>query len=106
LIVGGQSPPAFRRAVRRANGWYGFAMPPEAVAKCIDGLERAAADTDRAPSLGELEITVTPPPGPVDADTVDQYRQLGVARLVMLPRARDVEGIIQLVTNTAEAHHG
>ncbi len=106
LIVGGQSPPAFRRAVHRANGWYGFAMQPEAVARCIDGLGRAAAETDRAPSLGEIEITVTPPPGPVDADTVDQYRQLGVARLVMLPRSRDVEGIIQLVTDTAEAHLG
>ena len=40
LIVGGQSPPAFRRAVRRANGWYGFAMSPDAVATCINGLER------------------------------------------------------------------
>ena len=106
LIVGGQSPPALRRAVRRANGWYGFAMPPDAVAKCIDGLDRAAAEIDRAPELGELELTVTPPPGPVDADTVDKYRQLGVARLVMLPRARDVEGIIQFVTDTAEAHQG
>ncbi len=106
LIVGGQSPPAFRRAVHRANEWYGFAMQPEAVARCIDGLGRAAAETDRAPSLGEIKITVTPPPGPVDADTVDQYRQLGVARLVMLPRSRDVEGIIQLVTDTAEAHLG
>ena len=88
--------------MHRANGWYGFAMPPEAVARCIVGLERAAAESDRAASLGELEITVTPPPGTVDADTVDQYRQLGVARLVMLPRSRDVEGIIQLVTDTAE----
>jgi hypothetical protein len=79
-------------------------MPPDTVARCIVGLERAAAETDRAPELGELELTVTPPPGPVDADTVDKYRQLGVARLVMLPRARDVEGIIQFVTDTAEAH--
>jgi alkanesulfonate monooxygenase SsuD/methylene tetrahydromethanopterin reductase-like flavin-dependent oxidoreductase (luciferase family) len=106
LIVGGQSPPAFRRAVHRANGWYGFAMQPDAVAQCIDGLERAAGETDRALALGQLELTVTPPPGPVDADMVDKYRQLGVARLVMLPRARDVDGIIHLVTDTAEAHHG
>jgi hypothetical protein len=74
------------------------------VARCVVGLERAAAETDRAPGLGELELTVTPPPGPVDADTVDKYRQLGVARLVMLPRTRDVEGIIRFVTDTAEAH--
>ena len=76
------------------------------MARCVVGLERAAAETDRAPELGELELTVTPPPGPVDADAVDQYRQLGVARLVMLPRAREVESIIQFVTDTAEAHQG
>ena len=105
LIVGGQSPPAFRRAVHRANGWYGFAMTPHAVARCVDGLERAATGTDRSPDLGPLELTVTPPPGPLDADTVDRYRQLGVARLVMLPRSRDLGGIIQLITDTAEAHH-
>jgi probable F420-dependent oxidoreductase len=104
LIVGGQSPPAFRRAVHRANGWYGFAMPPEAATRCVSGLERATADTDRSPHLGPLELTVTPPPGPVDAGTVDRYRQLGVARLVMLPAARDVDGIIELVNQTAAAH--
>ncbi len=80
-------------------------MAPDAVARCVEGLSRAAAEADRSPGLGQLELTVTPPPGPVDADTVDRYRQLGVARLVMLPRARDVNGIIQLVTETAEAHH-
>jgi probable F420-dependent oxidoreductase len=104
LIVGGQSPPAFRRSVRCANGWYGFAMPPDAVATCLDGLRRAAAEVERPAALGELELTVTPPPGPVDADTVDKYRQLGVARLVLLPRARDVESIIQFVTDAADAH--
>ncbi len=106
LIVGGRSAPAFRRTVRRANGWYGFALSPEAVATCVAGLERAATDVDRPAELGELELTVTPPPGPVDADTVDRYRQLGVARLVMLPRANDVESIIQFVNETAETHLG
>jgi len=33
-------------------------------------------------------------------------RHLSVARLVMLPRARDVDSIIQFVTDTAEAHQG
>ena len=104
LIVGGQSAPALRRAVRRANGWYGFAMAPDAVARCVEGLRRARAETDRPASLGELELTVTPPPGPVDAATVDQYRQLGVTRLVMLPRVRDADDIIRFVDETAEAH--
>jgi probable F420-dependent oxidoreductase len=106
LIVGGHSAPAFRRAVRRANGWYGFALAPDAVARCIEGLERAAAEVDRSAALGDLELTVTPPAGPVDADTVERYRQLGVTRLVMLPRVRETESIIRFVTDTAEAHLG
>lgn len=104
LIVGGQSPPAYRRAVARANGWFGFAMSPEVVSGCIDDLAQAATETDRSPGLGPLEFTVTPPPGPIDADTVDQYRQLGVTRLTMFPRGRDVDGIIRFVTETADAH--
>lgn len=104
LIVGGQSPPAFRRAARRANEWYGFAMSTTAVSRCIDGLERAAIEVNRPPKLGELELSVTPPPGPIDADTVDRYRQLGVTRLVLLPHGRDADGITRFVNDVAETH--
>ncbi|HAP75702.1 MAG TPA: hypothetical protein DCR14_06425, partial [Acidimicrobiaceae bacterium] len=89
-----------------ANGWYGFAMPPAGVAACVEGLQRAATEVERPAELGELELTVTPPPGPVDAATVEAYRELGVTRLVMLPHVRDTDSIIQFVNDTADAHLG
>ncbi len=44
------------------------------------------------PSLGRLEITVTPVPGPIDADTVRRYEDLGVDRLVLLQDFGDMAG--------------
>src|SRR3954452_18568133 len=32
IVIGGHSEPAFRRAVARAQGWYGFALTPEVAA--------------------------------------------------------------------------
>lgn len=83
IVVGGGSPPAYRRAVSQANGWYGFFQSVEATAAALAGLEEAARQVDRPASLGPLEITITPVP-PVDRDMVKRYEDLGVARLVLL----------------------
>lgn len=92
IVVGGTSPGALRRAVLRGHGWYGFALTPEATAPVLEGLRKAAGEAPRPAGLGELEITVTPPPG-VDAEGVRRFAALGVERLVLLAGARDVAGI-------------
>ena len=89
IIVGGSSAPAYRRAVRQANGWYGFFEDVVTTAKSIEGLKRAAEQCERPADLGELEITMTPP-GPVDLDTVKRYEDLGVSRLVLLRGFEDM----------------
>ena len=48
LVVGGHTPAAYRRAVSRGHGWYGFGMTPEAAAASLEGL-RAAAGPGRPP---------------------------------------------------------
>ena len=85
IIIGGMSPVAYRRAVRQGNGWYGFAQTVDATAASVDGLREAAASIERPQSLGELEITVTPPPGIPASDDVKRYEDLGVSRLTLLP---------------------
>lgn len=81
IVIGGQTPPAYRRAVTRGNGWYGFALDPADTATCLAGL-RAAADAHARPEhLGPLEISVTPR-GPLDLETVKRFADLGVHRLV------------------------
>jgi probable F420-dependent oxidoreductase len=84
IVVGGQSRPAFRRAVTRGNGWYGFNLDQERTRAALDRLRRAADRHERPAALGELEITVAVP-GTIDAAGVAAYAALGVHRLVLLP---------------------
>jgi probable F420-dependent oxidoreductase len=81
IVVGGHTPPAFRRAVAHGHGWYGFALTPETAAACVDGLRLAAAEVDRPADLGNLEITVTPRRS-LDREAVDGFAAAGVDRLV------------------------
>jgi probable F420-dependent oxidoreductase len=89
IIIGGSSTPAYRRAVKQGNGWYGFYEDVETTASSIKGLKEAALKYDRPAELGELEITMTPP-GPVDFDTMRRYEDLGVTRLVLLRSFEDM----------------
>lgn len=84
IVVGGHTPAAYRRAVTRGQGWYGFALTPEATADCLDGLRAAAAKVERPSSLGELEITVTPR-GRLSPESAAAFAELGVHRLVPMP---------------------
>jgi probable F420-dependent oxidoreductase len=96
IVVGGSSPPAFQRAVRHGNGWYGFALDLDATAACLDGLRKAEARSGRPANLGALEISVTPR-GRLDADAVKRFADLGVHRLIPYrPTARE-EDVLALV---------
>ena len=56
------------------------------------GARRARAGGRPTGLLGPLEITITPPAGPVDAGTVKAYEDLGVHRLVLERDFRDLAG--------------
>ncbi len=81
IVMGGHAPEAFRRAVRHAHGWYGFALDPAATAKCLEGLRAAEREHGRPAELGPLEISITPAAG-ISAETVRQYADLGCHRLI------------------------
>ncbi len=85
VVVGGRSPGAYRRAVERGEGWYGFGLTPDATAAALDGVRDAQARYDRPASLGDLEISVTPR-GPITPETVARYAAMGVQRLILQPR--------------------
>ena len=101
IVFGGHTPPAFRRAVEIASGWYGFAQDVDATAQCLEGLRAAALRKDRPSALGRLEVNVTPPAGMPDADTVKRYADLGVDRLILLPRAATREDLLRYVDDAA-----
>jgi probable F420-dependent oxidoreductase len=92
IVASGASPAALRRAVTKADGWYGFFVDPEACARLLGVLSRLGETHDRPAHLGRLEITVTPPGGTVTSDQAERYRDLGVDRLVLMRDFGDMGG--------------
>jgi probable F420-dependent oxidoreductase len=99
IVIGGHTPPAFRRAVMQGHGWYGFALDAAGVTRCVDGLREAARRYDRPAELGPLEISVSPR-GRVDRAAAEQFAGLGVHRLIVIPpRGADAAGLEQFVAS-------
>lgn len=83
LVVGGNTPPAYRRTTASAHGWYGYWLTPDDVADSLTALRAASDRVERPADLGELEISVTPR-GRITPELVAAYAELGVHRLVVL----------------------
>jgi len=73
IHASGMSTAARRRAVARAEGWYGFFLDLDRTREALDELARLHDEIERPAELGSLEITITPPPGPIDVDTVRRF---------------------------------
>ncbi len=101
VVIGGHTPQAFRRAVRYANGWYGFALDLEATERCLKGLQEAQKTSGRPQELGELEVSITPS-ARLDLDTVRRYADLGVHRLIPFRRAREGSELLDFVQKTSD----
>lgn len=103
LVVGGGSSAAFRRAITKAEGWYGFAMDHKTTQQCIDALKELSKKVERPDELGELEISITPR-GPINADDVKRFAEMGVSRLILLQTGRSREELLAFVDEVAESH--
>ncbi|MDX2166376.1 MAG: LLM class F420-dependent oxidoreductase [Deltaproteobacteria bacterium] len=101
VVIGGRTPPAFRRAVRSGNGWYGFALDVDDTAACVDGLRQAAARDPRPAALGELEVSVTPR-GTPNRDTVARFAALGVERLIVYWPLNDEQALLDRLHRFAD----
>lgn len=101
IVIGGHTPPAFRRAVAHGNGWYGFALDHDATAVCLDGLRKAEAEHGRPAGLGPLEISVTPR-GQLDRAAVQRFADLGVHRLIVYRPRPTAEEILRDVRQLAD----
>jgi probable F420-dependent oxidoreductase len=103
IVIGGHSTAAMRRAATTANGWYGVYLDVDETAVALTRLREVAAGCDRPPGLGELEITITPPPRrPIDHPTAVRYADLGVDRLVLTPADHDGADMEELIRSAGE----
>ncbi len=105
IVVGGRTPPAYRRAVTQGHGWYGFGLDVAETQKSVGALREAAKKTPRPAALGTLEISVTPPGFEVpDKATIEAYTVAGVDRLILRPRPEmDVTALERFADDTGRA---
>jgi probable F420-dependent oxidoreductase len=85
IVIGGGGTAALNRAVTMGNGWYGFGLDIPQTQRCVEALREAAGQHERPGELGRLELSITPV-GPLDLAVVEQYAELGIDRLVLLPQ--------------------
>lgn len=86
VVVGGHTSSAYRRAVTQGNGWYGYNLDLDSTARAVTDIAEALKRYERPQELGSLEISVTPPAGPITLKDAQLYAELGVDRLIALPR--------------------
>ena len=105
IVVGGGTPPAYRRAVTQGHGWYGFGLDVAEARKRVGGLQEAAKTAKRPAELGPLEISVTPPGYDVpDRATIEAYAAAGVHRLILRPQPTlDAPALERFATETGRA---
>jgi probable F420-dependent oxidoreductase len=99
--VGGESDAALRRAARFGQGWYTFNRAPGDLAEPLATLDGLLADQGRSRDDGGFQLSVCPYSQPVDAATLEAYREAGVDRLVLLCLAFDVDGLRQQLDDLA-----
>jgi probable F420-dependent oxidoreductase len=111
IVVGGESPPAYRRAVESATGWYGFNLDLNWTTRALADIREAMQHSARPQELGNLEISVTPAE-PVTLDDVKRFADLGVHRLIVMPlhrmplHRRDSSAIKDYVTRVGDTFIG
>jgi probable F420-dependent oxidoreductase len=94
IIFGGKSTYAFSRTARLGDGWFGYGLDLEAAANCIGGIRAACNKHDR--NFDQVEISITPK-AELSLGLAHEYAQLGVRRLIISPRARDINEMLQAV---------
>ncbi|HTY78096.1 MAG TPA: LLM class F420-dependent oxidoreductase [Candidatus Bathyarchaeia archaeon] len=105
IVVGGRTPPAYRRAVGQGHGWYGFGLDVEETKKSVAALAEAARTARRPAELGKLEISITPPGFDIpDRAMRDAYAAAGVDRLILRPRPElDAPALERFAADTGSA---
>jgi probable F420-dependent oxidoreductase len=111
VVIGGESPPAYRRAVESAHGWYGFHLDVKETAHALAALRQAREHSARPQVLGDLEISITPAE-PLTLEDVKRFADLGVHRLIVMPlhrmliHSRDESAIKDYVTRIGDTFIG
>jgi len=103
IYFGGESRAALRRVAQQGDGWYGYDMTPEMLSQRLHDLDQALTEAGR--TREEIELIVGPNRHPVDAQSVAEYRALGVDQLVLPLFASSPEKLASRLDGLLELVH-
>ncbi len=105
VVVGGWSKGAYRRALAIGQGWYGYNLDVQGAKDCLTELNGCRQEVSRPGDLGPLEISITPPPGPISNDDLKAFEDLGVDRLIAVAspsvRKEGTDGYLRFIEGIA-----
>jgi probable F420-dependent oxidoreductase len=106
FVIGGRSPGAYRRTVRYAAGWYGFALNLEQTREQVAALAQARQRYGRPAALGDVEITIHPREQ-LTPDVIKDYAAAGVHRLLLrLPTDTGVDQAERVIRENTPSTFG
>ena len=103
ILVGGTSIAAYKRALLKGQGWYGFAMDVKTSKASIGRLASLRADVNRDPILGELEVSITPR-DPLTEEDLKAYEDMGVNRLILLQAGQNTDDLMAYIDLIAKTY--
>lgn len=93
FVFGGHAKAALRRAGRRGNGWLASELSPEEIKPLIDMLAQFREEAGRADVPFEISCAVM---GDLSEELIQQYKAVGVHRLVVRPWMRGRDAVTNL----------
>ena len=99
--MGGTSKAAYRRAIQKGHGWYGFALNVASSQESVDALKTLSESTNRSTDLGELEISITPRV-PLTDEVIKQFEDMGVSRLILLQTGQNEDQMLGYIDQIAK----
>ena len=87
IVLGGETDHTLRRVIKHCDGWLPRARNPETVVRGIARLNELAQEADRDPESISVNVFAPRP----DAELIDRFKSMGVARIVLWlpPEDRD-----------------
>ena len=101
IVVGGNRPPALRRAARLGDGWHPMNVSPDGVRRRLETVRAEATPLRRDHVLATVQVRLDM--RRVTAESVAEYSDAGVSELVMSLNTADVGEINAALETFASA---
>ena len=91
IVLGGETDHTLRRVIKHCDGWLPRARDPEIIVRGIARLNELAQEAGRDPESISINVFAPRP----DAELIDRFKSMGVARIVLWLPPEDSDAVSQ-----------